>query len=517
MMPMQTPQQGVQVQALLEDWVTVRPELRVTSLEIDSRKIQPGALFLAVAGQASHGLHFVDQALLAGAAVVVFDPAGEGQMLAERHAQSASFIALEHLSERASIIADRFYAKPSATLSVVGITGTNGKTSCSHFLGQVMDLPKPAGVIGTLGWGLSGQLVDTINTTPDPVSVQAHLADMLNLGAQSVAMEVSSHGMDQERVSGVRFKGAVFTNLGRDHLDYHGDEAAYLAAKQKLFARPELEFAVVNLDDPAAVSMLNVLPKSAWPIGYTWLSENASSVTQAEALRAYEVQTDLAGLRFMVEWQGQACQVESRLLGQFNVDNLLAVMGVLLAQGLSLDTVAARVNDLRSIPGRMECFGVPGQSPLVIVDYAHTADALERVLMSLRPHCPGRLITVFGCGGDRDVGKRPQMAEVVERLSDRVIVTDDNPRSESPEQITDQILEGMRDPATVDVIHDRRQAIERAVLQAGRQDLVLVAGKGHETNQLIGDRSIPFSDRVCARESILKWSHTASSESGWKP
>jgi UDP-N-acetylmuramoyl-L-alanyl-D-glutamate--2,6-diaminopimelate ligase len=318
--------------------------------------------------------------------------------------------------------------------------------------------------------------------------------------------------LDQSRVSGVQFCGAVFTNLGRDHLDYHGDLDAYATAKQQLFARPELEFAVINLSDPAAESMLQVLAPLVRRIGYT---SHTAEALAADVLYAQNIRSGLDGLRFEVVWNGDRCDIHTRLLGRFNVDNVLAVMGVLLAQGLSLDTVAARIADLRSIPGRMETFGVVGQTPLVIVDYAHTADALDTVLSSLRAHGPAHLITVFGCGGDRDAGKRSLMGRAAEMHSDRVIVTDDNPRHESQSEITDQILCGMQSPDQVEVIHDRKKAIETALNGAGAGDIVLIAGKGHETTQQIGDQLYQFSDRQRVREALLKWRGAAQSESGW--
>lgn len=516
MMPARTENPGVSLQALLAGMAQPAFDCLVNSLSLDSRLVEPGGLFLAVAGQARHGLIHVDQALQAGAVAVVYDPATGGQDLADQHPDNSRFVAVESLAEKASVIADRLYASPSNSLAVIGITGTNGKTSCSHFLGQVMDFPQAAGVIGTLGWGLSGSLVSTINTTPDPVSVQAHLADLLDRGAKSVAMEVSSHGLDQGRVSGVQFRGAVFTNLGRDHLDYHGDLDAYAAAKQQLFARPELEFAVINLNDPAADSMLQALAPSVRRIGYSSADASRSDgALEADVLYAQNIGSSLDGLRFDLVWNDAQCQVHTRLLGRFNVDNVLAVMGVLLAQGLALDTVAARIADLRSIPGRMETFGVAGQTPLVIVDYAHTADALDTVLSSLRAHAPAQLITVFGCGGDRDAGKRPLMGAAAESHSDRVIVTDDNPRHESPSQITDQILTGMQSPDHAEVIHDRKKAIETALKGAEAGDIVLIAGKGHETTQQIGDQLYQFSDRQRVREALLKWRGAAQGESGW--
>ena len=517
MMPAQSRTHEVSLQALLGDWLTLEQDCPISSIALDSRQVQPGGLFLAIAGTAQHGLQHMQQALAAGASAVVYDPAGEGAALAQSFGLDSSvlLLALDGLAHKASVIADRFYAQPSSELAVIGITGTNGKTSCSHFLGQVLDAPRPAGVIGTLGWGLSGDLIETRNTTPDPISLQAHLADLKDWGARCVAMEVSSHGMAQGRVSGIRFQGAVFTNLGRDHLDYHRTIDAYAAAKQQLFAQADLQFAVLNAADPAAHIMRDALAPTVQVLAYA-SGPLAGDWSPIRVLRAEAVQTRLDGLVFQAVLGEERAEVCAAVLGRFNVDNLLAVMAVLLARGVSLAEAARRMAALRSIPGRMEAFGSAAQTPTVIVDYAHTADALDNALNSLRPHCPGRLITVFGCGGDRDTGKRPLMGQVAEQLSERVIVTDDNPRGESPAAIVADILAGIASPDAVEVIHDRAQAIERAVFEAGPQDIVLVAGKGHETTQQVGDQVLAFSDRQCVRETLLRRSNPPQDGSGCK-
>jgi len=357
------------------------------------------------------------------------------------------------------------------------------------------------GSIGTLGAGMYGEVVPTGFTTPLVLQMHALLAQLRDAGAKAVAMEVSSHALDQGRVDAVHFDVGVFTNLTRDHLDYHGDMASYGAAKARLFAWPELKSAVINLDDDYGRILHAQLPKAVRPVGVSSRGQDGA------ALLATGLTMDASGIGFQLEADGETHPVTSRLLGRFNVDNLLAVGGVLYALGEPPLEIARTLSRLQPIHGRMNRLGGTvderqRRQPLVVIDYAHTPDALEQALASLRDHTAGRLICVFGCGGDRDAGKRPQMAEAAERLADRVIVTDDNPRTEDGDRIVADIMAGFAEPAAVLVLRDRRAAIERAVGEAGENDIVLIAGKGHEPYQEINGIKHPFDDTGVARQAM---------------
>jgi len=397
------------------------------------------------------------------------------------------------LRERLPQLAQALYAAPTLGLELVGVTGTNGKTSTVQLSAQALQLlGRVAGSIGTLGAGLHGQLVAHERTTPDVLEVHRLLATLSLAGAQVVAMEVSSHALDQGRVAGLQFDVAVFTNLSRDHLDYHGTMAAYAAAKASLFAWESLRAAVINLDDAQGALIAAGLPERIDLIGFSALGAGNA------VLRAGDLALDASGLHFHLQYGVESVRIDSPLLGRFNVDNLLAVAGVLLALGVDFARVAALLPRLEPIPGRMNRLGGSAGQPLVVVDYAHTPDGLEQALSSLRQHTAGRLLCVFGCGGDRDRGKRPQMAAIAGRLADQVIVTDDNPRSEDGEAIVADILAGFAPGAAIEVERDRAAAIRAAIRAAGPRDTVLVAGKGHETYQETGDRRLPFDDLAVA-------------------
>jgi UDP-N-acetylmuramoyl-L-alanyl-D-glutamate--2,6-diaminopimelate ligase len=480
------------------------PALAPSGLTLDSRQVVSGGLFLACAGGRQHGMAFAEQACAQGAAAILAEPAAEWDETALAQAAErlgVPVISVPRLSESAGIIAARFYGDPSAELAVAGITGTNGKTSVSHFLAIALNDDRCCGVLGTLGYGLPGSLRPASHTTPDAVRLQQELAQLREQGADSVAMEVSSHALDQHRVAGVRFHTAVFTNLSHDHLDYHGDMASYGAVKARLFQRPELQLAVINSDDPFGRELVAMCADRMRVIAYGGAQPAPAAV---EAVRAERVVSHESGLDFTLQLPAVALPVSSGLLGRFNIDNLLAVAGVLHGWGMAPQQIVTRLESLHTVPGRMERFGAAGQ-PSVVVDYAHTPDALEQALLALRPHVAGRLHCVFGCGGDRDRAKRPLMGQVAERLADCVIVTDDNPRSEDGDRIVAEILSGMQQPAAVTVQRQRSQAIADAIGQAVPGDLVLVAGKGHEGYQQVGDLRLPFSDaaevqRALARE-----------------
>jgi UDP-N-acetylmuramoyl-L-alanyl-D-glutamate--2,6-diaminopimelate ligase len=378
-------------------------------------------------------------------------------------------------------------------MAVIGITGTNGKTSCSQFLSQMLE---HCAFIGTLGWGTPSQLNKTLNTTPDALAVQKILATLQKTHSQFVAMEVSSHGIAQGRVNGVQFNGAVFTNLSRDHLDYHGTMDAYLDTKLQLFHTRNLNFVVVNLDDAMSERVIDVIATDVAIIGVSAL---ANQSPRGETLVANNVQLNLSGIDCDIHWQDQRQTLHIPLIGRFNLENVLCTLAVMLALGVEFSAAVERLSLLKSVDGRMTRLGGENNQPLVIIDYAHTPDALEKVLKSLRPHTQGSLSVVFGCGGDRDSGKRPQMGCIAEQYADHVYLTDDNPRFESNEEIMQAILSGCL-LQKHQIIHHRAQAIKEAILQASAQDCILIAGKGHESYQEIEGVQYPFNDTQCVRE-----------------
>ncbi len=481
----------------LADLAAQDREMSVPSVHMDSREVQPGGLFLACAGSCAHGLDFLHQALQRGAAAVACEP--DGNWTRERIQQLAqdndcNLLLVPKLGAQVSRIAGRFYGDPGRALTLVGVTGTNGKTSCTQFLAQAMSADAPCGVVGTLGNGFPQALETSTHTTPDPIRLQSILADLKQKGAVAVAMEVSSHALDQGRVQGIPFDFAVLTNLSRDHLDYHGTMSAYAEAKRRLFQMPGLGFAVLNLNDPLSRDILAELPSGLVVTGY------GQDVPQEvlQGLRhwvcAKTLASDDAGMILNIDSSWGAGQLTTSLLGGFNVSNLLAVLSVLLLLDIPLRSALERLAELKTVPGRMERFG-GGDQPLVVVDYAHTPDALAHVLRALQAHKQGDLICVFGCGGDRDRGKRPEMAAIAESLADRIIVTDDNPRTEDGDRIIDDIIAGLSHPERAQVVRDRAQAIRSGIENSTSGDLVLVAGKGHENTQQVGHEKLPFDDR----------------------
>ncbi len=469
-------------------------EIEISGLTLDSRTLKNKEVFIALAGAKQHGLFFIDKAISRGASAVLYDPSGDGVQLAEE-IKGIDMFPVEHLESVLAALAVRFYNDPSRKLKVVGITGTNGKTSCSQFLGQVLD---SAGIIGTLGWGEWERLNKTMNTTPDVLSIHRILAEFVQENKKTIAMEVSSHGLEQGRVNKVAFTGAVYTNVSRDHLDYHGTMDAYLAAKLKLLQVPELEFAVVNLDDESCHRIIAAAPESVVLWG---VSAKGGQLLSGESVSAQRIIHTLEGIEFDVEWHGQTQTIKVPLYGDFNVENVLCVIAVMLAMGGTLSEAAAKLEFVKPVAGRMERCATKAYGLSVFVDYAHTPDALDRVLATLRKHCEKKLWVVFGCGGDRDAGKRPEMGAIAEKWADRVIVTDDNPRSEENSEIAKQILAGCRSNK-VDLIQDRKQAILHAITNAADQDCIIIAGKGHENYQEIKGIQYPFDDKEIAEEAL---------------
>ena len=488
--------------------------VKISSLATDSRKVKQGDTFLAYAGDRSDGRNFIRQAIAAGANAVLWEREG----FVWDPAWKAPNLPISGLRSKAGIIADHVYGHPSQKLRLIGITGTNGKTSCSHWIAQALTaLGRKTAVIGTLGIGFPEELEFTANTTPDAVVLQQKMADLLRCGACGVAMEVSSHGIVQERINGSTFSVALFTNLSRDHLDYHGSMEAYAAAKARLFRWPGLGYAVLNLDDAFGAGLSNHLLGTGVQIigyGFTEAATRMPDTGNFRVIRGFNLQASPRGLAFDIEFEAEHLELETEVAGRFNASNLLGVLATLLASGISLVDAARALREIRPVVGRMQQIG-GGDQPLVVVDYAHTPDAMEKVLTTLREILhPGptsstgseaqnpKLICVFGCGGDRDRGKRPLLGEVTTRLADEVIVTNDNPRQEDPDVIISEIAAGAG--VNHHIEKDRAKAIFRAIQYAKKGDIILIAGKGHEACQEIDGQQLPFSDVEVARRVLME-------------
>jgi UDP-N-acetylmuramoyl-L-alanyl-D-glutamate--2,6-diaminopimelate ligase len=458
--------------------------IRVRGLCLDSRAVRAGDAFVALRGARSDGMAFLDDAANRGAVVALVE-SGRAP-----HAAPLPVIEVEGLATRLGELGARFYGAPSAALRLVGVTGTNGKTTCTQLLAQALSLCGTAcGVIGTLGAGFPGNLQDTVHTTPDALTLQRVFAELRDAGAKAVAMEVSSHALTQGRVQALRFDTAVFTNLTHDHLDFHGSFEAYGAAKASLFRHAGLARAVVNADDALGRRILAELSADIERVGF--------ALEAPAEVRAEQTEYRADGIRTQLVTPWGRGELRLPLLGRFNLQNALAVISVLGLHGVALETTLAALARIDVVPGRMQ--RINGGTPLVIVDYAHTPDALEQTLRALRAHCTGRLWCVFGCGGDRDRTKRPLMGRIAREHADEVIVTSDNPRSENPRAIIDEICAGIPDPGVIRE-PDRRAAIAHAIAAAAAPDCVLIAGKGHESYQEVSGVRSPFSDAEVARE-----------------
>ncbi len=458
----------------------------VTGLSCDSRQVRPGDCFVAVPGEREDGTRFVPEALARGAAAIVAwrrpEPVPPVPLLLVPDARSA-----------VARLAAAFHGRPSERMDVVGITGTKGKTTTAFLLRSILEAAgRPCGMLGTVQYVVAGRVMPAPNTTPGPVELQGHLAAMVAGGCRAAVLEVSSHALVQRRVEGVRFRVGLFTNLAQDHLDYHRTAEAYREAKGLLFASLEAgAAAVLNLDDAAAESYRALARVPV--VGYG-LRPGADVSAEVHAV-------DFRGTRLTLRAEGASVPVDTRLMGRHNAYNILAAAAAARAMGVDLETVRRGVEALTAVPGRLEPVDA-GQDFAVLVDYAHTEASLRSVLDCLRPLARGRLICVFGCGGDRDRGKRPAMGRAAEERSDVVILTSDNPRSEEPEAILAEIRAGMREPGRARTIVDRREAIRTAIAEARAGDIVLIAGKGHETCQIFRDGTRPFDDRAVAREAL---------------
>lgn len=456
------------------------------SIQYDSRHVLPGDVFLAMPGLTVDGRAFMQQAVDHGAGTIYYEQIGsEHFTLPKTH---VPLIPIEHLSRHQGNIAAEFYGFPSRELTLIGITGTNGKTSTSYFIAQCLS---ETAVLGTTGYGRLNQLKKLAHTTPMAADIQRILRELIDSGFASVAMEVSSHALDQHRVVGVDYDMAVFTNLSRDHLDFHGDMAHYAEAKKKLFSWPTLQSAIVNSDDLIGQEIMREHEGRYSLLTYSMHHQADISVLDIQPIQKgfrVDVQTPWGRATFCIP-----------LLGLFNIQNCLAVIGVLGCMGVSLADIVSKIAHLKSAPGRMEVIAKT-DVPTVVIDFAHTPDALEQTVSALRDHCKGALYCVFGCGGNRDPGKRPLMGAIASRFCDHVIITNDNPRHENPEAIAASIAQAV-DPLKLSaVILDRREAIIRALEMASVNDVILIAGKGHEDYQIVGDDVLPFNDGVVVRE-----------------
>ncbi|MEH6456102.1 MAG: UDP-N-acetylmuramoyl-L-alanyl-D-glutamate--2,6-diaminopimelate ligase [Cocleimonas sp.] len=480
--------------------ISVEQDCEITSLTIDSRDVVKGSLFVALKGTQQHGLNYASSVAEKGAAAIIW----ESDVNTQTQNLELPQIEVNDLRDNLGEIANRFYSSPSQSLNVIGITGTDGKTSVSHFIAQSLN---NCAVMGTLGIGLLSDLQTATHTTPDVITTHKNIATMELQQIKSVAMEVSSHALDQGRVAGVNFDVAVLTNLTRDHLDYHGTVEAYAEAKAKLFAWSDLKALVLNLDDEFGVEMaqkwgcvFNNASTTAYQTQIIGYGVGSIADYPANSLVAVNAEFNSSGLSAQIHFDGQVAELKASVLGRFNLSNLLAALGAILALGDSLQNAVTELNKVHTVAGRIE--KVSDADVLAVVDYAHTPNALETVLKALREHTQNQLICVFGCGGDRDAGKRPLMAKIAEANSDVVIVTDDNPRSEDPQIIMKDIVAGFIYPAKATVEYDRATAIRLALKQASSGDTVLIAGKGHENYQILASGTIDFSDREEANKAL---------------
>nr|WP_217693630.1 UDP-N-acetylmuramoyl-L-alanyl-D-glutamate--2,6-diaminopimelate ligase [Salinivibrio sp. ES.052] len=470
----------------LSPWLADVPSLPVRHITLDSRRVGNGDVFIAINGHQVDGRQFIDMAIQSGAVAIV----QQGEQDGVAWYQKVPLISLRVLPEALSALATRFYQHPQQHMRMIGVTGTNGKTTVSQLIAQWLDaLEQRTAVMGTTGNGFIGALKAADNTTGDAISIQSQLADFAQQGASHVAMEVSSHGLVQGRVASLAFDAAVFTNLSHDHLDYHHTLEAYAAAKKQLFELGS-PLKVINADDNVGRTWLK-----QWPDAIAVAMDAASLEGHAGPfVHATSVAYASDGVQVQVDSSWGQGEIHAALVGDFNVSNLLVSLATLLGLGHPFAPLLAVSPQLQAVTGRMEVF-LAADKPTVVVDYAHTPDALEKALLALRRHCKGALWCIFGCGGDRDTRKRPLMARLAEQHADHAVLTNDNPRSEDPEAITQDMLAGMEAPERAWVKHDRAEAVSQVIQQAKAEDVVLVAGKGHEDYQVLAHGKVHYSDR----------------------
>jgi len=491
-MPAEHMNQAPTVADLLQGFADA-PAISVSGVASDSRALQEGFLFLAVQGMRSHGLDYLDQAKNAGVCAVAFDAAAGGQV----EDIGVPMIAVEGLTAKQGEIANRFYGQPSEHLGVVGITGTNGKTTIAWMIAQALAiLDRKCAYLGTLGYGVDEVRGANGMTTPGAVELHGRLAEFVDQGADYAAIEVSSHALAQGRVDGVQFDTAMFTNLSRDHLDYHTDMRAYFESKARLFLECNPQHRIINLDSDYGTQLASMFGSDVVTVSTKF--DRVANGRPHVFVRSVVASEQGSDITFISSWGASHFMLP--LPGDFNVANAVLVLALLLNKGVPLDVTCDVMSQLSAPPGRMQRVATDG--PAVFVDYAHTPIALEGALRALRAHSRGELWCVFGCGGDRDTGKRAQMGKAAERQGDNVVITNDNPRSENPAAIIDDIVDGLAHPDQVTIIEDRAAAIAWAIDQAGEQDVVLVAGKGHEDYQETNGKRVPLSDYAVAEKAL---------------
>ncbi len=496
---MNTATANTELRRLLGGMDLVVPDVLVTDIASSSSDAVAGGLFLACAGGARHGLQFLSQALAAGIRAVAWEPAEGFDAVALP--PEITGIRVVGLRNRLGVIADRFFSAPSADVEVTGITGTNGKTTTAYLAAQALNqLGLTCGYMGTLGYGIGTDLQPSAFTTPDCITVHRRLRELANAGAQRVIAEVSSHALDQHRVDGVQFRTAALTNLSRDHLDYHGSMEKYAQSKARLFAGNGIRTAVLNVGDYFGAEMAGRIEAGSELISVAVV--DADTAAPETRLCGRIVGECADGISLQLSGDFGEAQLDSALWGRFNAENLAMATGILLANGIGFATAVAALKKAVAPPGRMELIRCGNAGPTVIVDFAHTPDALGKALETVKLHATGKIWCVFGCGGNRDSGKRRSMGAVAAMLADRMIVTDDNPRDEDPQAIVEQIIAGADTNVHCEIVHDREKAIKTAIVSAAIEDVVLIAGKGHEAMQVTGNTAVPFSDAEIARMAL---------------
>jgi len=490
---------------LLKDWSKVQnhySEITIRGLSLDSRSTQEGDLFFAVRGLQQHGLTHGSQAVANGAAAIAWESSSD--VNENDLPDQVPCAEIANLQNKLGYICQRFYRNPSAKMNVIAVTGTDGKTSVSQFIAQTLHgLKEQCGVVGTLGYGVYPEFNNASHTTPDAVRMHGLLNDFHVNNIKNSVLEASSHGLQQGRLNGVEIDTAVFTNLGRDHMDYHVSMQDYFNSKRLLFQMATLKNAVINIDDDAGLRLVQEFSSKINVITY---SIHGNKFANNAFVNANHIKCQSGVTTFSVESSFGDAATQTRLVGEFNISNLLAVTACMLVSEFKFDQVIKVIGSLQTVSGRMDFIEPVGlenkTSPAVVIDYAHTPQALSNVLSVLKQQCTGKLWCVFGCGGNRDQGKRKLMAQAVEEMADVAIITDDNPRFEDPQGITDEIESGFSAAAKYHLLHDRREAIEYAIQQAQPADIVLIAGKGHETVQIINNEQLPFDDRQIAQDAL---------------
>lgn len=470
----------------------------INDLQTDSRKIQQGDLFIAIEGETVNGVDYIDAAIQSGAAAVLWDAPVDAISVAwSAGDRKIPLVAVNNLKQKLPGLAMHFYHSPSALLDIVTVTGTNGKTSCVNYIAQALLAAKNnCGLIGTLGMGVYPDILPGTHTTPDVLTVHKTLASFVKQGAGFAAIEVSSHALAQDRMEGVQVDTAIFTNLTQDHLDYHGTMEAYFKEKVKLFQWPSLKTAIINLDDPYGLTIANET------VAKNVISYSLDKNKRAD-IYASDIQSGSDTTRFTLNTSAGCVQIQSNLMGNFNISNLLAVCAFLRTKEYSLESVAQYVKNIFPVAGRMQRIKADG-FPLIVIDYAHTPDALEQALQTLSSRFEGNLCCVFGCGGERDKDKRKKMGAVANQYASKIILTNDNPRGEDAEAIIRQIISGISQQEKIQVELDRKKAIIEAIKNTDKNGCVLVAGKGHETYQIIGNKKTDFSDAAVVNEFLSK-------------